>query len=244
MEEKPIVVVVPVRNAEKYVSNCMKSLKQQNYSNWRCVIVDDASTDNTYRVIEKNLDQRFTPYHNKDRKYALENIYNAITQDVFGGEDTIIALIDGDDWLFNKNTFTWINRFHRTFDFVYTQFVVTKPKNEIGWNTYPTLPLRHPTNYTHLRTFKKHLFDRIDISDFQDENGSFFKYCYDKAIVFPILEMCGIMRIGFVPQICYVLNRMNPNNVRKSEDSRKEQDRILNILMKEKKPYDCLYPNG
>ena len=46
-------IVIPVYNAEKYISKCLKSVLKQTYDNFEVIIVNDGSTDNSAPVIEK-----------------------------------------------------------------------------------------------------------------------------------------------------------------------------------------------
>ncbi|HEY0009373.1 MAG TPA: glycosyltransferase family A protein, partial [Tepidisphaeraceae bacterium] len=55
MEPKPrakIGVVVPCYNSGKYLANTLESIAAQTMTNWLCVIVDDASTDNTADIAQ------------------------------------------------------------------------------------------------------------------------------------------------------------------------------------------------
>ena len=45
MQEK-VSVIMPVHNAEKYLSESISSVLQQTYPYWELLIVDDCSTDN------------------------------------------------------------------------------------------------------------------------------------------------------------------------------------------------------
>lgn len=48
----PIIsIIVPVYNTERYLSECLNSIIKQTYQNLEIVIVDDASTDNSCRII-------------------------------------------------------------------------------------------------------------------------------------------------------------------------------------------------
>lgn len=45
-----ISVVVPVHNAEQYIKRCLYSLMNQTYSNLEIILVDDGSTDNSFKI--------------------------------------------------------------------------------------------------------------------------------------------------------------------------------------------------
>ena len=51
-----ISIIIPVYNCEKYISKTIYSVLQQTYHNYKCIIVDDGSTDNTYKIITKIVD--------------------------------------------------------------------------------------------------------------------------------------------------------------------------------------------
>lgn len=53
-----ISIIVPVYNTEKYISECINSLLSQTYNNYEIIIIDDGSTDNSYKICkdyEKNI---------------------------------------------------------------------------------------------------------------------------------------------------------------------------------------------
>ena len=52
--------------------------------------------------------------------------------------------------------------------------------------------------------------------DLSDEDGNFYRYAYDQALMFPMMEM-ACERIRFVSDILYIYNDENPMNVHKVE---------------------------
>lgn len=69
MNDIEVSVIVVVRNEEKYIIDCIKSIESQfnNYDKWELIIVDGMSEDNTKHVVKEYL---------KDKKYAWKLLDN------------------------------------------------------------------------------------------------------------------------------------------------------------------------
>lgn len=50
-------ILIPARNEEENIENCLNSIVNQSYKNIEVIIVDDNSTDNTYDLINKYSDK-------------------------------------------------------------------------------------------------------------------------------------------------------------------------------------------
>lgn len=56
-----ITIIIPVYNASKYITNCINSIKAQTFTDWKCIIVNDGSTDDSQSICEHLIkgDNRF-----------------------------------------------------------------------------------------------------------------------------------------------------------------------------------------
>ena len=82
-------------NSEDSVENSITSILNQTYEDLELLIMDDASTDNTYKICEslKNKDQRIKLYKNKSNLGLTKSLNKLIS--LSSGE--IIARQDSDD---------------------------------------------------------------------------------------------------------------------------------------------------
>lgn len=67
----PLVsIIIPLHNRESIIHSTLKSVLQQTYENWECIIVDDHSTDSSYDVAKEweKKDARFMVYRLPDPK--------------------------------------------------------------------------------------------------------------------------------------------------------------------------------
>lgn len=78
-----ICIVIPVYNAGVYLQECLDSIYAQTYQEWKCVLINDGSTDNSQEIIETycKKDERFSCLTkenegaaDKARYYAYERV--------------------------------------------------------------------------------------------------------------------------------------------------------------------------
>lgn len=76
MSKEPLVsVITPAYNAEKYIAKTIESILSQTYKNFEYIIVDDASTDSTWDIIQEyaNKDSRIKAFKNENNLYIAGN---------------------------------------------------------------------------------------------------------------------------------------------------------------------------
>ncbi|MEH6408849.1 MAG: glycosyltransferase family 2 protein, partial [Leeuwenhoekiella sp.] len=58
MEQELVSVIMPLYNAERFVETAIKSVQEQTYTQWELIIIDDASTDSSYAIAEKTIQDK------------------------------------------------------------------------------------------------------------------------------------------------------------------------------------------
>lgn len=93
-----VTVVVPIHNTEKYLSQCVKSIINQTYTNLEILLIDDGSTDKSLDVCKllESKDNRIRVIHQANMGLA-ETRNNGIQ--LATGE--YICFIDSDDYIEN-----------------------------------------------------------------------------------------------------------------------------------------------
>lgn len=95
-----VSIIMPSYNTAKYISESIKSVQAQTYSNWELLLVDDCSTDNTDEVVATFLsDSRIRYVKNKKNSGAAISRNRALRE----ARGEWIAFLDSDDlWKPNK----------------------------------------------------------------------------------------------------------------------------------------------
>lgn len=96
MDKQSISVIIPVYNAEKYLSQCIESVINQTYSCWELILINDGSTDNSLSICKKyaSTDSRIKIINQPNRGVSAAR--NAGLDICLG---TWISFLDADDSL-------------------------------------------------------------------------------------------------------------------------------------------------
>lgn len=95
MEPIDLTIIVPIYNAEKYLRECLDSIRNQTYKEWKCVLVNDGSTDSSQDIIEE--------YCTRDKRFSYltkENEKSAARAREYGMKHTLskwVMSVDADD---------------------------------------------------------------------------------------------------------------------------------------------------
>jgi glycosyltransferase involved in cell wall biosynthesis len=93
-------ILVPAFNAADSIGRCLESIRAQRAEHFRCIILDDKSSDGTAEVARRAIagDSRFEVHTNTEKLYGLGSVCNYLDHMDVADDDTII-FVDGDDYL-------------------------------------------------------------------------------------------------------------------------------------------------
>jgi glycosyltransferase involved in cell wall biosynthesis len=93
-----VSIITSCYNAEKYVAKAMESVREQTFTDWEYVVIDDGSTDGSAQIIESYLEieprLRFGRQANGGMCNARNNGFKACS-----ASSTYVLFFDADDFL-------------------------------------------------------------------------------------------------------------------------------------------------
>jgi glycosyltransferase involved in cell wall biosynthesis len=212
-----MVIVTTLYNCKDYIPLCVNSIRSQTFTDFKCYITDDLSTDKSVKEVESLIegDNRFILIKNKEKFYQPGNYDQVIRNNSEILDNEVIVEIDGDDWLPDRNVLKRINECYSDQN-VWVANGSFKYHNGAKGFSSPQQNFDDLRNSrftaSHIRTWRAFLWRKILIEDLKDENGIYWKISGDLSFMFPMLEMSGLDHYRFMPEINYVYNESNPLN--------------------------------
>ena len=94
-----VSVIIPIYNAEKYISDTIRSVKNQTHPNWEIILVDDCSSDATLSVVSQYESEQIRIY----KQEVNQGVAQARNRGVQEAKGRYIAFLDADDlWVSDK----------------------------------------------------------------------------------------------------------------------------------------------
>ena len=89
-----VTIITATYNSEKYLADCIASVRKQTFGNIEHIIVDGKSTDGTLKIIKKN-----SKYISKWISETDRGMYDAINKGMEMATGDIIGVLNSDDML-------------------------------------------------------------------------------------------------------------------------------------------------
>jgi glycosyltransferase involved in cell wall biosynthesis len=258
--EQPIVFISAFRNVENYISRCIMSVATQQYSHVQHILIDDASTDASHRMATRtiqscptHIQSRIQLWQNDESVGAVSNQFRALQWvKQMHSPNTIVCLLDGDDWLVNRNDVCHLINRHMddSCDFSYGSCWSVADQIPLIAQEYPPEVKHdrayrsHPFNwiipYTHMRAFRIHLFDDHIQSAWQNDQGEWWRAGGDVHTFYSLIERVHPERVKVMQDVIVNYNDVNPLNdykVNASEQTQTAHAAVnLQINVSEKSP--------
>lgn len=248
------IIITTCYNVTPWIEMNIYMNKFQTYKDVLYVYIDDNSTDSTYDIINKLVcnDSRFLLLKNdnngsqgKSYMYAIDYLEkNQLICD-----QDIIVEVDGDDWVSSCFVLEYLNQIYQNKNIwmTYGQYQIYPTGNIGGHFSMEILDQVDQYNlyrqnafpYSHLKTYKYWLFNKIDRNDLiNNTTNEIYSAAWDHALCIPMVEMAGKKHIHRCDDILYILNRsqelQNEGKTRGTEQKSIEQQirssRIYNRL--------------
>ena len=131
-----VSIIVPVYNVEKYLEKCLDSLVNQTFKDIEIIIVNDGSTDNCRKIIDKYYAKytsiiKVINQENKGLGAARNAGLKLVTSDY-------VIFVDSDDYIETNMVYEMYNKIlQEQADFVICGFNVVNEQYELTSKTFP-----------------------------------------------------------------------------------------------------------
>jgi glycosyltransferase involved in cell wall biosynthesis len=247
-----ISVIVPVYNADKYLSKCIESLLGQTFSDIEIILINDGSSDHSTEICQSYAfkDSRII-FIEQDNKGVCE----ARNAGLNVAQGHFIVFVDADDWMDADGLTTLLDehkqngadlvvadmsfiegnytRRIKVFDKAFTtddpKWIMNYQRACIGYGYNPNPGTKY--NITGLGSMGNKLYVRSIIEDNCLRFDPYTLGSYeDNLFVLHYLECCN--RVSYVPQSIYYYRKVGDSNSRGyKEDMLEISDRIFEKLI-------------
>ena len=221
-KDVPIKVVIPFYNCEKWLERSLRSVAIQSHAMKEVFVIDDASTDGSSEIAQNICRiHGFNYIRNEENLKMPLNLVNTV-KIMNANPMDVIFILDGDDYLPHANVLRRVGEIFAVANvwFTFGQYMSDPPDYACAPAQPPSLEAIKNRSYrkdavsffNHPLIFRKFIFDQIPEQYLQDKNGKWYQAGYDRAIVYPLMELCSDgdpPHWLFVNEILYVYNSIN-----------------------------------
>ena len=220
---EPFVFVVCGRNVDPgRFRRCFESLAVQEVREWGAVVVDDDSTNgfgDYAKALLADYADRVTLVRNGVRRGGLYNTWNAVTRFCVDPQ-TVILTLDADDALIGGHVLERVRAEYEDGADATVGSMLRLDKEASYPVDFNDPRSRSGNVWQHLRTFRKYLFDAIDVEDLKLD-GEWIDLAADWAFMVPIIEMASSPK--HIPEPLYLYEPASP----RQQTCRRERDSII-----------------
>ena len=211
-------------NCADRVDACLASIERQEISDSTLEIFayDDGSDDKTWARLQRYSQRLRIRTLRGEANMGPAFARNVLLKQVLN-PNVICVLLDMDDELLPHalRTLEDVYRGNPSCWMTYGNWINQKgvvnsegsyTEAEINARSYRTAEL---FKFTHLRSFRRFLYDSVQDHHLQDEDGAWLRYCSDVGLILPIADQCLAENIVYVDDPIYIYHQYRPNGTQK-----------------------------
>ncbi len=99
MRKPKVTVITTSFNHEQFIAQCIKSVLAQTYGNWEQIIIDDASTDSTFKIASSfaKRDKRIKVFRHS-KNFGIKRLADNYNQALKVARGEYVAILESDDY--------------------------------------------------------------------------------------------------------------------------------------------------
>lgn len=99
MKKPKVTIITTAYNHELFIGQCIKSVLSQTYKNWEQIIIDDASSDNTFKVALSyaKKDKRINIFRHS-KNFGISRLADNYNQALKMARGEYVAILESDDY--------------------------------------------------------------------------------------------------------------------------------------------------
>lgn len=214
-------IILLLYNGEKYLDKCLSSLSHQSYQNFELLIIDDGSTDNSLKIIDKYklLDQRISVF-----TFKHENSDKNLNAAIYHAKGNYIFQIDQDDYISNNFLLNLMKCFNdNSIDCVSCSYtIVDENEKKLNWytpNFIDSFKLEgidaakyFLTNCHNVEGFRWNKITRKSV--FTENNLKYNAKLYPPDLAFKLGEFINCRNVFFLNESGYFYRQHNDSDVK------------------------------
>jgi glycosyltransferase involved in cell wall biosynthesis len=243
------VFIIPSYNNADWYQHNIKSISKQDLTNWRAIYVDDASTDNTLKLVQEyvyrlGLSDKFTYIKNSRKLGPAGSRYQAYSQT---DDNEICCMLDGDDWLYGTNVLDILSHYYLAgYNCTYGSYYLYTEKGSWDSRSYFNIDYdnkckrekkyRESSHWIakHFRTMKSYLIKDIDTNMYLKMDNEWIQVCTDKAEMYYSMEKPEAKPVK-INELIYVYNKTNsvryPTSFYNSKQMKSYKEKVNNFVL-------------
>jgi glycosyltransferase involved in cell wall biosynthesis len=128
-----VLIVIPCFNESSKIGDCLKSILNQTFEDWHCLIVDACSSDSTVSIVENLIknDKRFSLFASPQETDMASNWTQAINIGLTNYDPEFFCLLAADDKFGHVDYISHMlsNFYEESFNFVMPQILRTRDES-------------------------------------------------------------------------------------------------------------------